>query len=118
MKVSFVGLGRMGSAIAGRLADAGYDLTVWNRTAGKDADLVKRGAVSSETLHAACSGRDVVLSMLADDDALRATSDDIVAALDDGAIHVAMGTHSVAAVTKVAETHASAGQSLVAAPVL
>ena len=118
VKVGFVGLGRMGTAIAGRLADAGYDLAVWNRTAGKDADLVKRGAVSSETLHAACSGREVVMSMLADDEALRATASGISAALGDGAIHVAMGTHSVAAITEVADTHASAGQSLVAAPVL
>jgi 3-hydroxyisobutyrate dehydrogenase-like beta-hydroxyacid dehydrogenase len=118
VKIGFVGLGRMGTAIAGRLADAGYDLTVWNRTAGKDADLVKRGAVSSETLHTACSGREVVMSMLADDEALRATSDDIAAALGAGGIHVAMGTHSVAAITEIAATHAAAGQSLVAAPVL
>lgn len=118
MKVGFVGLGRMGSAIAGRLADAGYDLAVWNRTAGKDSDLVGRGAVSAATVQAACSGRDVVLSMLSDDAALRSTASDISAALQDGAIHVAMGTHSVAAITEVAAMHGSAGQSLVAAPVL
>jgi 3-hydroxyisobutyrate dehydrogenase-like beta-hydroxyacid dehydrogenase len=118
LKIGFVGLGRMGTAIAGRLVDAGYDLTVWNRTAGKDTDLVDRGAVSGKTLQDACSGSDVVFSMLSDDDALRANAGDITAALNDGAIHVAMGTHSVAAVIEIAELHSSAGQTLVAAPVL
>ncbi len=39
-EVGFIGLGRMGTAIAGRVADAGYDLVVWNRTPGKDDELV------------------------------------------------------------------------------
>lgn len=48
--VAWVGAGRMGSAMAGRLLDAGEGLTVWNRTRSKAADLVQRGAVVADDL--------------------------------------------------------------------
>jgi 3-hydroxyisobutyrate dehydrogenase-like beta-hydroxyacid dehydrogenase len=121
MKVSFIGLGRMGGAIAGRVADAGYDLAVWNRTAAKTGPLVERGAHAAASVGEACAGRDVILTMLADDGALREIAlgpDGIAAALPHGAIHVAMGTHGVSAIAEVAAGHADAGQTLVAAPVL
>ena len=37
MQLGMIGLGRMGSAIAGRVADAGFDLIVWNRSPDKAA---------------------------------------------------------------------------------
>ncbi len=121
MKVGFIGLGRMGTAIAGRIADAGFDLRVWNRTAGRADDLVARGAHEAGSLSDACPGRDVVMTMVADDNALRDVAlgpGGIAASLAPGAIHVAMGTHGVAAIAEVAAGHADAGQTLVAAPVL
>ena len=39
MKIGFIGLGHLGKAMAGRLISAGLELTVWNRTPGKAADL-------------------------------------------------------------------------------
>ncbi|MDQ3881427.1 MAG: NAD(P)-binding domain-containing protein, partial [Chloroflexota bacterium] len=42
--IGFVGLGTMGALIARRLVDAGHDLTVWNRTAGKTGPLAALGA--------------------------------------------------------------------------
>ena len=44
MRVAFLGLGRMGSAMARHVLEAGHDLTVWNRTSGKADDLVQAGA--------------------------------------------------------------------------
>ena len=44
MKVGFIGLGHMGTAMAGRLLQAGHDVTVYNRTPGKAQSLVDRGA--------------------------------------------------------------------------
>ena len=44
MRVGFLGIGRMGSAIAGRVLEGGHELTVWNRTAEKAAELAGRGA--------------------------------------------------------------------------
>ena len=39
MQLGFIGLGRLGKAIAGRLIDCGHELTVWNRSAGKTDGL-------------------------------------------------------------------------------
>ena len=44
MRVAFLGLGRMGVLMAGHVLSAGHDLVVWNRSPGKAADLVARGA--------------------------------------------------------------------------
>jgi 3-hydroxyisobutyrate dehydrogenase-like beta-hydroxyacid dehydrogenase len=121
VKVSFLGLGRMGHAIAGRLADAEYDLLVWNRTPGRAGELTGRGAVAVDSPREACAGRDVVITMLSHDDALRQLAfgeDGIVANLPPGSIHVVMGTHGVDAVIELAARHEAAGQALVAAPVL
>ncbi|MER5424321.1 NAD(P)-dependent oxidoreductase [Streptosporangium roseum] len=45
--VTVLGLGPMGRALAGAFLDAGLRTTVWNRTPGKDRELVERGAVSA-----------------------------------------------------------------------
>ena len=120
MKVGMIGLGRMGQGIAGRVAGAGHDLRVYNRTPEKAAALGKAGATISPSIAAACEGREAVITMLADDAALEAVTlgaGGIRASLPKGAIHVAMGTHSVDATRATAQAHAAAGQIFVAAPV-
>lgn len=67
--VAFVGLGRMGSAMVGRLMDAGVPLAVFNRTASKADGFVERGATRLERLDDA-AGYDVVFTMVTDDAAL------------------------------------------------
>ncbi|MFB6603387.1 NAD(P)-dependent oxidoreductase [Streptomyces noursei] len=47
--VTVLGLGPMGRALAGAFLDAGLRITVWNRTPGRDAELVARGAVAAPT---------------------------------------------------------------------
>jgi 3-hydroxyisobutyrate dehydrogenase len=64
-------MGHMGHALAARLLDRGYDLTVWNRTAGKVDDLVQRGAVEAATLDEAVQGAEVVMTCLTNDAAVR-----------------------------------------------
>lgn len=121
MKIGFIGLGRMGSPIAGRLLQAGHELRVFNRTAAKAEELVRAGARAASTPAEACTEAEVVFTMLADDDALRAIAlgdGGLVAQLGCGAVHVAMGTHGVPAIRESAAAHAQRGQSLVAAPVL
>jgi 3-hydroxyisobutyrate dehydrogenase-like beta-hydroxyacid dehydrogenase len=119
MKVGFVGLGRMGQAMAGRLLGGGHELVVYNRTREKCAELEKAGAVVAASIAEACRGREAVISMLTDDKALGdVVKDGILPGLAKGAIHVAMGTHSVAALRETEATHAAAGQVFVAAPVL
>lgn len=121
MKLGFVGLGRMGQAMARRVLDGGHDLVVFNRTAQKASGLAAAGARVAPSLADACRERDVVISMLADDSALETVglgAGGLRDALPAGAIHLAMGTHGVGAIRTLAEAHADAGQVLVAAPVL
>ena len=71
-RVAFIGLGRMGSGMARRLLDYGYELRVFNRTASRADDLTRRGAVQCNTPREACAGAHAVISMVADDPASRA----------------------------------------------
>ncbi len=120
MKVGIIGLGRMGQGIAGRVAGAGHDTCVYNRTPEKAAALGKAGAKIATSIAGACEGREVVITMLAHDEALQEVTlgaGGILASLPKGAIHVAMGTHSVDATRATAQAHAGAGQLYIAAPV-
>ena len=114
MKVGFIGLGRMGSAIAGRVLAAGHELVVYNRTAAKAAELEKAGAKVAGSVDAACAAREVVVTMLADDAALEQvahTPGGLVQSLPVGAVHMVMGTHGVGTIRSLAAAHAEAGQA-------
>lgn len=66
-RIAFLGLGRMGSAMANRLLDAGHELHVWNRTLAKAAPLLAKGATLAETPATAAVGADAAFAMVADD---------------------------------------------------
>jgi 3-hydroxyisobutyrate dehydrogenase len=68
--IAVLGLGAMGKAIAQRLLGGGYDLTVWNRTPGKDEELVASGARSAETPANAVRNAEVVITMVTDPPAI------------------------------------------------
>jgi 3-hydroxyisobutyrate dehydrogenase-like beta-hydroxyacid dehydrogenase len=121
MKVGFIGLGRMGQAMSRRILDAGHDLVVYNRTPQKCADLVKAGATLASSVADACKGRDVVITMVADDAALKEVAlgqGGLRDSLSTSTIHLTMGTHSVPAIQALAAAHAQSRQRLVVAPVL
>src|SRR3954469_1365746 len=63
MKVGWIGAGRMGAAMAGRLAGAGEHVTVWNRTRAKAEALTDVGCEVADTI-AALRDRDVVFTMV------------------------------------------------------
>jgi 3-hydroxyisobutyrate dehydrogenase-like beta-hydroxyacid dehydrogenase len=69
VKVSVLGLGQMGTAIAERLIDAGHSVSVWNRSEGRAGDLVHRGATEITSVHDAWEA-DACITMLADSAAL------------------------------------------------
>ncbi|OCB35079.1 6-phosphogluconate dehydrogenase [Mycobacterium malmoense] len=119
MDIGFIGLGKMGQAMAANLLQAGHHLTVYNRSPGRAASLVRRGAAAAATVGEACTG-EVVFTMLADDAAVEAVTfgdDGIVASLPAGATHVSSSTISVALSERLATAHAEAGQGYTAAPV-
>ena len=70
--VAFIGLGRMGHGMAGRYLDAGFDVTVWNRSKAKADDLIARGARWAHSPADAADGAEAIVSMVADDEASRA----------------------------------------------
>ena len=119
MKVGFVGLGHMGSAMAGNLIKAGHEVTVYNRSPARADPLVKLGARKATSVAEVCTG-EAVITMLADDNAVSETvwgDHRLLAALPKGAIHVSMSTISVALSKHLAEAHLKAAQRYVAAPV-
>ena len=63
-KIAFVGTGIMGAAIAGHILDAGYDVTVYNRTREKAEGLLAKGAHWAESPAAAAADADVVFTMV------------------------------------------------------
>lgn len=70
-KIAFLGLGAMGLRMAARLLEAGHDLSVFNRTPDRAAPLVERGATFENSPRAAVAGREIVISMVRDDEASR-----------------------------------------------
>jgi 3-hydroxyisobutyrate dehydrogenase-like beta-hydroxyacid dehydrogenase len=114
--IGFAGLGRMGSAMAKNLLDAGYDLRVWNRTRGKAPE----GADEARTPRDLAEGPRIVITMLADDAAVESVvfgPDGIITGLREGGIHVGMSTISMALSQRLAEEHRHRRQKFVAAPV-
>jgi 3-hydroxyisobutyrate dehydrogenase len=71
-RVAFIGLGRMGHGMAGRYLDAGFDVTLWNRSRAKAEDLIARGARFATSPADAAIDADAVVTMVADDAASRA----------------------------------------------
>jgi 3-hydroxyisobutyrate dehydrogenase-like beta-hydroxyacid dehydrogenase len=125
MKVAFAGLGNMGSPMARNLLRAGHEVAVYNRTRAKAGPLAADGARIADSVKDAARDAEVVITMLADDQALR----DVVFGVDDlhpgliralppGAIHMGMSTVSVELSRRLAEAHASVQQGYVASPVL
>ena len=62
MKLTLIGTGLMGLPMAHHLLDAGFELTVWNRTPAKAAPLCERGAQWAPTPEAAAADADIVVS--------------------------------------------------------
>jgi 3-hydroxyisobutyrate dehydrogenase-like beta-hydroxyacid dehydrogenase len=119
MDIGFVGLGNMGSGMASNLLEAGHRVTAYNRSTNKVDLLVARGAQPARTVAEACGG-EVVVSMLANDDAVESVTfgaDGILANLAAGAVHVSSSTISVGLAERLVAAHAEAGQRFVAAPV-
>ena len=119
MRIGFIGLGNMGSAMASNLIKAGHQVTVYNRSRGKVEALAAEGAAAAASVADACRG-DAVFTMLANDEAVEGIvfgDDGVLSSLAPGATHVSASTISVALSERLTAAHAEAGQRFVAAPV-
>jgi 3-hydroxyisobutyrate dehydrogenase-like beta-hydroxyacid dehydrogenase len=119
MKIGFIGLGHMGSAMAANLLKAGHEVTVFNRNPERRVPLVALGAHEASLVADACRS-EVVITMLADDTAVADVvfaKYGLIANLTQNAIHVSMSTISIALSKHLAQAHLEAGQRYIAAPV-
>lgn len=116
-KIAFLGLGHMGAPMARQLLATGNPLTVWNRTAEKAKPLVGEGARLAADPAEAVRDADVVITMLAGPDAVRAVADAIVPELRPGTHWVEMSTVGPDVVRELA-ARVPDGVTLVDAPVM
>jgi 3-hydroxyisobutyrate dehydrogenase-like beta-hydroxyacid dehydrogenase len=120
MKIGFVGLGNMGTPMARHLIHAGHEVTVWNRSREKAEQLKSEGAKVAQSLGDAAKEAEIVITMLADDQAVESSvlhSGALIDSLPKGATHISMSTISVALSRKLTEEHARRGQRFMTAPV-
>jgi 3-hydroxyisobutyrate dehydrogenase-like beta-hydroxyacid dehydrogenase len=116
--VAFLGLGRMGALMAGRVAHAGFPLAVWNRT--ERADAVPEGARLASSPRDAAASAAVVITMVADAAALDAVLDGphgALAGARPGSTLIDMSTIGPDAARAVGRRCADAGVAFLDAPV-
>ena len=119
-KIAFLGVGVMGSGMTNRLLDAGFAVTVWNRNAARAEPLRQKGAAIAPSPRQAAETADVVIAMVADDNASRAVwtgKEGALAGLREGAVALECSTLSPEWVTELAGLVEARGASFLDAPV-
>ena len=120
-KVAFLGLGVMGYPMAGHLQAAGYEVTVYNRTASKaEAWVSQHGGAMAATPRAAAEGADFVMTCVGNDDDLRMVcsgDDGAFQGMPEGAILVDHTTVSAKVTRELYEAGGAMGVAFVDAPI-
>jgi 3-hydroxyisobutyrate dehydrogenase-like beta-hydroxyacid dehydrogenase len=119
-RIGFAGLGAMGAGIAQRIADAGHQVTVWNRTQGKAQPLIDAGIGWAGTPRELAASSDVLFTMLTDSRAIEATSegeDGILAGLRPGTVWADLSTIAPDVSVSIAERAADRGAFFLDCPV-
>ncbi len=112
MKIGFIGLGNMGGPMAANLAKAGHEVTGFD-TAG----VTIGGVTSADSAAAAASGAEVVITMLPNGQILRTVANELIPAMDKGAVLLDCSTVDVDSARAVAQQANDAGLSALDAPV-
>ena len=119
-KIAFLGVGVMGSGMTMRLLDAGFPVTVWNRNAARAEPLRQKGAAIAPSPRQAAETADVVIAMVADDNASRAVwtgKEGALAGLREGVVAIECSTLSPEWVSELAGLVEAQGASFLDAPV-
>ena len=106
LSVAFIGTGIMGAPIAGHILDAGYPVTVNNRTKSKAAALIERGAAWADTPADAAANADVVFTMVgypSEVEELYLAGDGLLACTKPGAVLIDLTTSSPELARDIAE---------------
>jgi 3-hydroxyisobutyrate dehydrogenase-like beta-hydroxyacid dehydrogenase len=119
-KISYLGLGTMGRGMASNLLKAGYQLTVWNRSADKCKPFARKGARVADTPADAVRDVDLVIYMLSDDNAVEEVvfgANGILRGIKEGQIAIDMSTVLPATSLQEQEAFAKYGVDFLDAPV-
>jgi 2-hydroxy-3-oxopropionate reductase len=119
-RVGFIGLGIMGMPMARNVMEAGYELTVHNRSPEKAEELGKEGAAVAATPREVAENSDVVITMLPDSPQVRevvAGEDGVLEGISEGALLIDMSTISPVVTEELAEALMEKGASMLDAPV-
>ncbi len=119
-RVAFIGIGVMGKSMAGHILEAGYPLTVYNRTQSKADDLVALGATWADSPATAAEGADVVITIVgfpADVEATYFSDSGVFKTIKTGALVIDMTTSSPILAKRIAEAASELGVGSLDAPV-
>src|SRR3712207_1417907 len=119
-RVGFIGLGIMGRPMAKNLMEAGYDLTVHNRSPQKAQELGEQGATVAESPREVAHDSDIVVTMLPDSPQVREVvtgEDGVLEGINEGSLIVDMSTISPVVTEEIAEAVKEKGASMLDAPV-
>ena len=117
--VTVLGAGALGAAMATRLAEGGFDVSLWNRTAARAEKVAAESdrMVAARTLAGAVADAAVVLTVLRDGPAVAAIAKEMLPAMSSSAIWVQVGTVGPADAHKLRDAAASHGIAFLDAPV-
>lgn len=119
-KVAFIGIGVMGKSMAGHLLEAGYPVSVYNRTKSKADDLVARGATWGDSPAAASVDADVVITIVgfpADVEETYFGSEGVFKTMQTGGLVIDMTTSSPVLAKRIASVASEKGIFALDAPV-
>jgi 3-hydroxyisobutyrate dehydrogenase-like beta-hydroxyacid dehydrogenase len=120
MRIGFIGLGKMGSAMARNLLRAGHQVAVYNRSREKAEALASEGARAADSAADACRDSQAVMTMLADDRAVEQIvlgENGVASGLAGGAVHISSSTIGTALARRLASEHGRREQGYLSAPV-
>ena len=121
LSVAFVGLGRMGAAMARNILNAGFRVVIYNRTRAKLFPLIENGAIEAGSPRMAAEGADVIITCLMDDKSMLEVvggEDGLLKGMKPGSIHIGTATISPGCALKLAEMHKAHGSAYIAGPVV
>lgn len=120
MKVAFIGMGTMGAPMAINILKKGHALTVYNRTKGKEAVVVKAGAKRADSPKEAAAKAEVIIVCVSDTPDVEEVilgENGVIQGAQSGSIVVDMSTISPKATRKMAKNLESRGVKMIDAPV-
>ena len=120
MKVAFIGMGTMGAPMATRLVEAGFDVTVHNRTREREEGPAAAGAARAASPQEAAAGADVVITMVSDTPDVEAVvlgEEGALHGMKEGSVLIDMSTISPSVTREIAAKLSEKGVEMLDAPV-